>query len=235
MKKILKGISKAVASHQSLLAVLIDPDKFEADQSKEFLRKIPFLTTHIFIGGSTDSLGKTEACVRAIKSETDLPVVLFPGDHSQVTGAADGILFLSLLSGRNPEYLIGQQVKSARFLRSANLEIIPTAYILVDGGTESSVQKVTRTSPLAQHDPEIIVETALAGEYSGKRLIYLEAGSGAKNPVSPEVIAAVKAAVSVPVVVGGGIRSKSQLKEAYSSGADMVVVGTAFEKGDFFV
>ena len=233
MPKIFDGILQAKEAGQKLLAVLIDPEKFDSAGTKEFLQKIPFLTTHIFIGGSTVTPEELEACVEAVKAETDLPLVLFPGDHRQISGKADALLFLSLLSGRNPDYLIEQQVRSVPLIRKTQLEVIPTAYLLIDGGKESAVQRVSNTSPLSQENISEIVNTALAGSYAGKKLIYLEAGSGAINPVASEVIAAVKEAVELPVIVGGGIRSSKQLDNAYRAGADMVVIGTAFENGIF--
>lgn len=235
MKQVLKDIFKASDDPESkLLAVLIDPDKFDEKDVPGFFSRIPGSTTHIFVGGSTVEPGKTDVCIRAIKEHTNLPVIIFPGDHSQVSSEADALLFLSLISGRNPEYLIEQQVRSVRRLKNTDLEILPTGYILVDGGRECAVQRVSQTTPLCQKEPELIVETALAGEYSGKRLIYLEAGSGASYPVGATVITAVKNALSVPLIVGGGIRSHEQLELAYQAGADMVVVGTAFENGNFF-
>ena len=233
MKQVYEGISEAIAENKKLLAVLIDPEKFDLNAASEFLLKMPFLTTHIFVGGSTGGAEATEACVAAVKAETDLPVILFPGDHSQITEAADALLFLSLLSGRNPEYLIGQQVRSVQKIRRSNLEVIPTGYILIDGGRECAVQRVSETKPLSQLNVSEIVDTALAGVYSGKKMIYLEAGSGALNPVSSEVISAVKTAVNVPLIVGGGIRSSNELSRCYAAGADLVVVGTAFENDSF--
>ena len=226
---ILDGIREARASGKKLLAVLIDPDKFDASTAPDFFRSLPSATTHIFVGGSTVEKGLTEAAVKAIRTETDLPLVLFPGDASQIAANADGILFLSLISGRNPEYLIGQQVKSVPQLKLSGLEIIPTGYLLIDGGKETAVQRVTQTLPLPQQELELIVSTSLAGEYSGKQLVYLEAGSGAAYPISREVISAVKAAISIPLIVGGGIRTPEQLQAAFDSGADMVVMGTVFE------
>lgn len=217
------------------LAVLIDPDKFQADQAITFIRRIPHNTTHIFIGGSSVPAGRTESCVQELRKISTLPIVLFPGDHSQITPVADAILFLSLISGRNPDYLIGQQVQAVDQLRDAQLEIIPTGYILVDGGKECAVQKVSKTFPLSQQNPNQIVRTALAGEYSGKKMIYLEAGSGALVPVQPNIVRLVKQAISIPLVVGGGIRSKTQLEAIYGAGADLVVIGTAFEEGQFFL
>ena len=233
MPKVLDGIIAAEKAGEKLLAVLIDPEKFEVATAEKFLRKIPFLTTHIFIGGSTVAPEDLETCTAAIKAETDLPLVLFPGDHRQVSNKADALLFLSLLSGRNPDFLISQQVRSVPFIQKTQLEVIPTAYLLIDGGKECAVQRVSGTKPLAQQDISAIRDTALAGFYSGKKLIYLEAGSGALNSVSSEVISAVKEAVDIPVIVGGGIRSANQMQTAYEAGADMVVIGTAFENETF--
>jgi len=227
---ILKGIQEAMASGQKLLAVLIDPDKFDTSRIKEFFKKLPSATTHILVGGSTVDKGLTETAVIAIKKETSLPLVLFPGDYSQISETADGILFLSLISGRNPEYLIGQQIRAVQQLKSSTLEIIPTGYLLIDGGKETAVQRVTQTLPLLQEAVEDIVSTSLAGEYSGKQLIYLEAGSGANYPISTEIISEVKASISIPLIVGGGIRTEAQFQQAYQAGADMVVMGTVFEE-----
>lgn len=233
MKQVLRNLTEAAEASQKQLAVLIDPEKFDPATASEFLRKLPFLTTHIFIGGSTVTSGEMEICLQAIKAETSLPLVLFPGDYQQVSRSADALLFLSLLSGRNPEYLIGQQVKSVPFLRESSLEVIPTGYLLIDGGNECAVQRVSNTQPLDPCNIDLIVNTALAGKYLGKQLIYLEAGSGALNPVNPEVIAEVKKAVRLPLIIGGGIRSNTQLETAYAAGADLVVIGTAFEQGNF--
>ncbi|MEG9327747.1 geranylgeranylglyceryl/heptaprenylglyceryl phosphate synthase [Salinimicrobium catena] len=234
MRLVKNGIFESIVGQGQLLAVLIDPDKFEADVVSSFLKKIPEFTTHLFVGGSTVEKGRTEACIERLKQETSLPIIIFPGDHSQITPLADALLFLSLISGRNPEYLIEQQVQAVDSLQNMDLEVIPTGYILVDGGRECAVQRVSKTLPMSQERPEEIVKTALAGEFSGKKLIYLEAGSGAKKPVALEIIKAVKNAISIPLIVGGGIRSSQQLEAAYAAGADMVVVGTAFEKGEFF-
>ncbi|TVZ52831.1 geranylgeranylglyceryl/heptaprenylglyceryl phosphate synthase [Dokdonia sp. Hel_I_53] len=228
---IYSDILNAHNAQKKLLAILIDPDKFELNYAfaKAYLKKLPYNTTHLFIGGSTDSNQKTDHVVKMLKDQTDLPVVLFPGSYSQVTPAADALLFLSLLSGDNPEFLIGQQIKAARIVQKSNLEVIPTAYILIDGGTISAVQRVSKTLPMPQYHEEQIVATSLAGEYLGKKLLYLEAGSGAKTAVKESIITAVSDAVSIPIIVGGGIKSQSQICKAYEAGATLVVVGTAFE------
>jgi putative glycerol-1-phosphate prenyltransferase len=233
MAAFLNFILSKIASEEKLLSVLIDPDKFDESEASGFLQKLPEQTSFLFVGGSTVEAKRTKSCVEAIKKFTNVPVILFPGDFTQIADAADGILFLSLISGRNPEYLIGQQVKAAPVLQKTELEIIPVGYILIDGGKESAVERVSRTKPLSQQEVELIVQTALAGEYSGQKMIYLEAGSGAAFPVSKEIISEVRKAVSLPLIVGGGIRSREQMRQAYHAGADIVVVGTAFEEGSW--
>ncbi|WP_233269828.1 geranylgeranylglyceryl/heptaprenylglyceryl phosphate synthase [Polaribacter sp. L3A8] len=232
---IYQNILLAKKEGKKLLAVLIDPEKIDLDNIVAFFEKVhQSIATHIFVGGSTDINNVTEKVVAAIKKETHLPVVLFPGDVKQITQKADGILFLSLLSGRNPEYLIEQQIKSVPFLKDSNLEILPTGYILIDGQKETATQRVSNTKPIAQENTELILNTALAGEFSGKKLIYLEAGSGAKVPVDANIITVVKNNLSIPLIVGGGIRTKEQLKNAFNAGADVVVIGTAFENDEAF-
>lgn len=231
---IFKDLLISADKGEKQLAVLIDPEKFLEAEAANFIKQLPGSTSHIFVGGSTVEAYKTDKTVKAIKAETGLPVILFPGDYSQITEQADALLFLSLISGRNPEYLIEQQVRSVERLMKMDLEIIPTGYILVDGGKECAVHRRSNTIPIPQHEIKKIVYTALAGQYSGKQLIYLEAGSGADHPVSREVIRAVKKAISIPLIIGGGIRSNERLQESYSAGADMVVIGTAFEAGNFF-
>lgn len=230
MKNIYTNILKAIQQNNKLLAVLIDPEKLTLSQVPHFIRTVnTSIATHIFIGGSTDTKSTTSTIVKAVKKVTNLPVLLFPGDYSQVTDQADGILFLSLISGRNPEYLIEQQVQSIPLLQQMSLEIIPTGYLLINGGVETSVQRVSNTEPMSQDNPDLVVHTALAGQYSGKKMIYLEAGSGANKMVSQEIIRRVKEVIEIPLIVGGGIRTKQQLQEAYLAGADLVVIGTAFE------
>ena len=226
----LQDIQQAYVENRKLLAILIDPDKFNEKQVDDFFQNLPFETTHILVGGSTVEYGRTCAVVSAIKLVSRLPVILFPGDSSQISSEADALLFLSLISGRNPEFLIEQQVRSVEKIKSSDLEVIPTGYILIDGGRETSVQKVSKTVPINQKEVKLVVNTALAGQYSGKQLIYLEAGSGAEYPVSSEIIKAVSSSLEIPVIVGGGIRTQQQMQNAYKSGATMVVMGTAFEK-----
>ena len=234
-KSILAFIQKAAVKKEKLLAILLDPDKTSLDKLPEIASKIEKLNANfIFVGGSFVENDITDLFVKTLKKHTELPVVLFPGDFSQLTNYADALLFLSLLSGRNPEYLIEQQIKSVPFLKNSSLEIIPTGYILIDGGTNSSVLKMSNTKPISQENIQLAVDTAVAGMYKGKQLIYLEAGSGAKVPVNSELISAVKKHISIPLIIGGGIKTREQLHNAYENGADLVVVGTAFENNASF-
>ncbi|WOD44868.1 geranylgeranylglyceryl/heptaprenylglyceryl phosphate synthase [Hwangdonia lutea] len=234
-KKIYQNILKSISVKEKLLAVLIDPEKFSVENAARFFKKVnQSVATHIFVGGSTDEAHATENVVVEIKKQTNLPVILFPGDVSQITDKADALLFLSLISGRNPEYLIGKHVRSISKLKSTNLEVLSTGYILIEGGKETTVQRVTNTQPMERSAVEHIVDTAKAGALLGMNLIYLEAGSGALKPVSTEIIKKVKAEIQVPLIVGGGIKSKQQLESAYQSGADIVVIGTAFEEDESF-
>ena len=232
---IYQNIVSAKKEGKKLLAVLIDPEKMDLKHIPSFFEKIHnSIATHIFIGGSTDKDHQTESVVMAVKKETNLPVILFPGDVSQITNKADGILFLSLLSGRNPEYLIEQQIKAAPILKNSPLESIPTGYILIDGKKETATQKVSNTKPISQEKTTRILHTSLAGEFSGKQLIYLEAGSGATQVVSQNIIEMVSNKITVPLIVGGGIHTKKQLEDAFNAGADIVVIGTAFENDETF-
>ncbi|AMC11682.1 geranylgeranylglyceryl/heptaprenylglyceryl phosphate synthase [Lutibacter profundi] len=227
---ILTHIQKASKKGEKILAVLLDPDKSSVQEIPSILKRIEKLNAHfIFVGGSFVENGTTDLFVKKLKNYTEIPIVLFPGDYSQVSNSADALLFLSLLSGRNPEYLIEQQIKAVPYLINSSLEIIPTGYILIDGGTHSSVLKISNTTPISQKNTELVIATAVAGMYKGKQLIYLEAGSGAKNPVNSTLIKKVKHQISIPLIVGGGIKSIQQIKMAFNSGADIVVVGNAFE------
>ena len=229
-KPVLHSFTDALLKNQRLLAVLIDPEKFDLAGTASFLRTLPSEVTYLFVGGSTVPKGWAEAVVKELKLYTAKPLVLFPGDVSQITPLADAVLFLSLLSGRNPEYLVGQQVKAVTSLRGTKLEVIPTGYLLLDGGNPSAVARITATEPMPQNDLNNIVDTAKAAELMGAQVVYLEAGSGAKLSVAPKIITAVRKELSIPLIVGGGIKTKIQLEEAYQAGAQMVVMGTAFEK-----
>lgn len=236
MKEIYNNILRAISDGEKLLAVLIDPDKFELNTTENFIIKVnQSIATHIFVGGSEVESNQTELLVIELKKQTRLPILLFPGDVTQITNEADALLFLSLISGRNPDYLIGKHVESISKLKDSTLEIIPTGYILIENGKETAVQRVTKTNPLSRENIQLIVDTAKAGELLGMKLMYLEAGSGATQPVTGEIISKVKETLQIPLIVGGGIRSIEELNLAHNSGADMVVIGTAFEENeDFF-
>lgn len=235
MKHIYENILGSIVLGEKLLAVLIDPDKMDINKVSNFIENVKAsIATHIFVGGSSVKDTHTEKLVIAIKKHTNLPIILFPGGITQISDKADALLFLSLLSGRNPDYLIGKHVKAVSKVRNSNLEVIPTGYILIENGIETSVQKVTGSQPMSRKNVQAIVDTAKAGELLGMKLIYLEAGSGASHPVSTEIISKVKNDLNIPLIVGGGIRSKQQLENAYHSGADVVVIGTAFEENESF-
>ena len=233
INSILKQIQNAAIKGDKLLAILLDPDKTSIDEISLIAKKIDAINANfIFVGGSYVENGATDVFVKKLKKYSNKSIILFPGDYSQITNNADALLFLSLLSGRNPEYLIEQQIKSVPFLKNSTLEIIPTGYILIDGGTNSSVLKISKTTPISQDNIELAVATAIAGMHKGKQLIYLEAGSGATTSVNPKLISEVKKNIHIPLIVGGGIRTKKQLNNAFKNGADLVVIGTAFEKNN---
>lgn len=214
--------------HRSL-ALLLDPEKAD-------LARLSFTDEchpdYLFVGGSTggDPTGFVKDLKSAISNlQSKIPIILFPGNSSQFTPEADGILFLSLLSGRNPEFLVNQQVKAARAIRDSQTDFVPTAYILIDGGVETSTMRVSQTKPLDPADIDTIVDTCIAAELMGKKAIYLEAGSGAIHPVSSQIIKAVREKTSVTLIVGGGIRTPEAMQTAYKAGADVVVIGNHFE------
>lgn len=236
MKEIYNKIQEAKQKGKKLLAILLDPDKVSLEQVEPILEAVNSKKVDVLlVGGSTVALGITQLFVHQIKRLTKTPVILFPGDYTQITSEADAILFLTLLSGRNPEYLVEQQIKSVPFLQKTKLEIISTGYILIDGGKQTAVERVSKTKPIDQNNIELIVQTAVAGMYLGNKLIYLEAGSGAKNIVGSKIISNVKKQIDIPLIVGGGIRTQFDLQEAYNHGADMVVIGTAFEENNNFL
>jgi phosphoglycerol geranylgeranyltransferase len=235
MRNIYENILVSISNKEKLLAVLIDPDKMDIEDVYRFIAKVNIsMITHIFVGGSIVEENETERLISEIKKLTKLPVIIFPGDVSQITEQADAILFLSLISGRQAEYLIGKHVKAVSKLQQIDLEVIPTGYILIENGKKTSVEKVTGTQPMSRNDIPLVVDTALAGEFLGQKLIYLEAGSGATHPIDAIMISEVKRAINIPLIVGGGIRTRAQLQNAYNSGADIVVIGTAFEDDESF-
>jgi len=228
-------ILEAKSNGQKLLAVLLDPDKIVLENLNHLIDKInQSPATHIFVGGSIVQNNILEELIAVLKQKTNLPVILFPGDPSQISPKADGILFLSLLSGRNPDYLIAYQVQAAPILKKTNLEVISTGYILIESGNETAVARVSKTKPLSRENLDLVLATAQAGEMLGNQLIYLEAGSGAKQPVPTEMIELISQNIEIPVIVGGGIVDLQGIQSAYKAGADLVVIGTAFENNSHF-
>lgn len=213
------------------LWVLIDPDKAPIDNLVEVARSAEDQGAGAtLIGGSFLVIDSFDEVVRSIKSATSLPVVIFPGGHQQLSPHADGILFMSLLSGRNPQYLIGEQVRAAPLVRKMGLEAVPTAYLLIESGGMTSAQFVSNTHPIPRDKPMLVAAHAMAAELFGMKAVYLEAGSGAVSPVPSEVIAAVRKSIGIPIIAGGGITTPEQVVEAAKAGARAVVVGTAIEQ-----
>lgn len=213
---------------------MVDPDKFseESDFLKSVIMHPPDL---ILVGGSLITNGNIERCVEVLRHYLEIPIVLFPGSQHQLSSEVDALLFLSLISGRNADLLIGQHVMAAPRIAASGVEVIPTGYILIDGGQPTSVSYMSQTAPIPNNKPEIAATTALAGTLLGLRCIYLDAGSGAMIPVSESIIAAVRKRVDVPLIVGGGIRNITSVKQALLAGADIVVVGTAVEERPSFL
>jgi len=223
-------ILKKSAENRKQIALLIDPDKVSTENLKTLIAKIKATPPDlIFVGGSLIST-RMDDSVRIIKDNCEIPVVLFPGSSIQISRYADGILFLSLLSGRNPEFLISHHVSSAPLLKASGMEIISTGYLLVDGGKMSSVEYISNTKPIPHDKNDLAASTAMAGEMLGMKLLYLEAGSGAMAPVPASMISEVKRQTNIPLIVGGGLNSTGKIKNACNAGADIVVVGNAFEK-----
>ncbi len=225
------NISNGKARAHKAFAVLIDPDKLnEAGLLMTIDLAIKANVDYIFVGGSlvvTDTLDKV---VSTIKEKSTIPVILFPGSPDQITPKADALLYLSLISGRNPELLIGQHVISAPFVRQSGLEIMPVGYMLVDGGTPTTVSYISNTNPIPANKNDIASCTAMAGEMLGLKLIYMDAGSGALRAIPTAMISHVAKYIQIPLIVGGGITTAEKAKENCLAGADIIVVGNAIEK-----
>jgi len=236
MKGVYNDILAAKKSNKKLLTILIDPDKTSVRSTSSLINKVnQTKITHIFVGGSTVEEGIIDGFISEIKKNTELPILIFPGNVTQISNKADALLFLSLISGRNPEYLIGKQVEAVSKLKDTQLEVIPTGYLLIENGKETAVQRVSETKPMLRKNVQLISDTAKAGELLGMKLIYLEAGSGAKHSINSEIISKVKSKLKIPLIVGGGMRTLTQINNAYTGGADMVVIGTAFEEDQSFL
>ena len=221
---------------KKLLAILIDPDKIEISTIGLVSKKInQSPATHIFIGGSTFIGNQLDEIILKLKSNVSIPIILFPGNLIQISDKADGILFLSLISGRNSDYLIDHHVNASPILKKTNLEVISTGYLLIESGKQTAVELVSQTKPLSRTNSNYILQTAQAGEMLGNKLIYLEAGSGADLPVPEKIITLLSENIEIPLIVGGGIQSLLEIEKAFKAGADIVVIGTAFENNiNFF-
>lgn len=217
-------------SGKKKLAVLIDPDKMRLGKLEQIVDlSVRCHVDYFFIGGSLLVNSQLDQCLLMIRQRCQIPLILFPGSSYQLSNKADAILFLSLVSGRNPDLLIGQHVIAAPYIKLSNLEVLPTGYMLIDGGVGTTVLYMSNTSPIPSNKSDIAACTALAAEMLGLKMIFMDAGSGATKPISSEMIAAVRGTVSLPLIVGGGIRTAEKAKENIEAGADVIVVGNAFE------
>lgn len=225
------SIYQSIQENAKQFAVLIDPDNY----SRNDVIKLADMANKtkvsmFFVGGSLLTQNKFEETIRTLKDHTYIPVIIFPGDTNQMSSYADGILLLSMISGRNAELLIGKHVTAAPFLKQSGLEILPTGYMLIDSGRPTTASYISQTMPIPSDKPEIAVSTAMAGEMLGLKLIYLDGGSGAQNAVTEQMISEVKHNISVPLIVGGGIKSTEDASRMFNAGADIVVVGNAIEE-----
>jgi phosphoglycerol geranylgeranyltransferase len=228
---VLDTLRRRIDSGTSIYAVLLDPDRLPPPDNVEIARLSADAGVDVLlVGGSLSLKGRSEETIAAIKRVVDLPVVIFPGDAGFVAPSADAILFLSLISGRNPQYLIGEHVRAAPLLKEIGLEPIPTAYMLVEGGRTTSVEFMSGTKPLPRDKPDIAMAHALAAEYLGMKIAFFDGGSGAGEHVPSEIVAAVSAYVSIPVMVGGGIRRPESARELVDSGASIIVTGDIIER-----
>jgi len=224
-------ILEKISNQRKQLAVLVDPDNLGTKEITDLASKSSGADVdYFFVGGSLLINNQLDLCVKILKENSQIPVILFPGNTMQMSWKADAILFLSLISGRNAEMLIGRHVISAPYIKMSPLEVISCGYMLIESGKQTAVQYMSNTSPIPSDKNDIAICTAMAGEMLGLKLIYLEAGSGAKNPVPFNMIENVKGSLSIPLIVGGGVRSPGQARQICQAGADLLVIGTAFEK-----
>ena len=229
--QILEKIENTKAKGKKQYAVLIDPDKVEKEAINSILKEAEKAKVdYLFVGGSLLTKDCFEETIQQLKSATNIPVVIFPGDSFQISKNADALLFLSLISGRNPELLIGKHVSAAPFIKKSGIEAIPTGYMLIDTGKTTTAFYMSQTFPIPSEKSDIAACTAMAGEMLGLRALYLDAGSGAKKPIPAEMIKRVKEAVNIPIIIGGGIRSAEEAIVACNAGADIVVTGNIIEQ-----
>lgn len=230
-KRIYQSIKESRQKGQKQFVILIDPDKMASvDLESTLLLAQEAKVDHIFVGGSLIVNDMLDYCVQTIKQKTNIPVILFPGNAFQLSYQADALLFLSLISGRNPDLLIGQHVISAPYLKSSNLEIIPTGYMLIDGGVPTTVTYISNTTPIPANKKDVALCTAMAGEMLGLKMIYMDAGSGAQHAISEAMIQTVSNNIDIPLIIGGGIRTPEKALANVKAGADVIVVGNAIEK-----
>ncbi|HZH86167.1 MAG TPA: geranylgeranylglyceryl/heptaprenylglyceryl phosphate synthase [Brumimicrobium sp.] len=230
--KLNKDIFHKLNSKTGQIAVLIDPEETNSKEKlQEIVEKAEFaMVNYFFVGGSTVTREDFNKTTSILKQLTTIPMVIFPGDHQQLSNDADALLYLSLLSGRNPEYLIGQHVKSAQEVMQLEIEVIPTAYILIDGGNQSTVAYVSQTTPIPRDKIAIALNTAIAGVLQGKKVVYFDAGSGAKNPVESQLITQVNHQLNTVTIVGGGVRSIEQIEDLKNAGTNVIVIGNKIEE-----
>jgi phosphoglycerol geranylgeranyltransferase len=212
------------------IALLLDPDKAKGDSLKKILGIAEESNTDFIMAGGSLTFNSIDNLIDAVKKYCSIPLILFPGNLLQLTHKADAILLLSLISGRNPEFLIGNHVIAAPFLKEVREKLVPVGYILISCGAKTSVEYISQTEAIPSDKPEIVVATAMAGEMLGLRMIYLEAGSGATRPVPVNIVKAVRENVLIPIAVGGGIKNNNEVEEIFSAGADMIILGNSCEK-----
>ncbi len=231
MKSIYNSLQERKSKGQKSFAVLLDPDKLDEAACRKMVKLgVDHKISYFFVGGSLLTDDSLAATIRIIKAESTIPVVIFPGSNNQICKEADAILLLSLISGRNADALIGQHVIAAPILKQSGLEILATGYMLVDCGRQTTVSYISNTTPIPYDKPAIAACTAMAGEMLGLKLIYLDGGSGAQNPVGPDMIRMVRKSVEAPIIVGGGINTREKAYNALMAGADVIVVGNGIEK-----
>ncbi|MEO7801416.1 MAG: geranylgeranylglyceryl/heptaprenylglyceryl phosphate synthase [Ginsengibacter sp.] len=233
INRIYNSLTERKIQGKKSFAVLIDPDKVNDKKMSQLIGlSVSAKVDYFLVGGSLVISSYLDECIRVIKSSCSIPTILFPGSPSQISKYADALLYLSLISGRNPELLIGQHVVSAPFVKNSGLEIMSTGYMVIDGGAPTTVSYISNATPLPADKNEIAMCTAMAGEMLGMKLIYMDAGSGAKKPITTTMIEQVAKCIEVPLIVGGGISDPEKAYLNCKAGADLIVVGNAIEKDE---